>query len=125
MASGERFPRRARLRRTKEIRATFREGTRTRSGPLELFARPSPEGRSRVGIVVPLHGYSIAERNRLKRRLREIVRREWLPGALDGGRAVDVVIRARNAAYEAGFDELRSCLLGGLEGMRCEESCSG
>jgi ribonuclease P protein component len=43
------------------------------------------------------------ERNRVKRRLTELVRREllaWLG-------STDVLIRARKEAYEATFDELR------------------
>lgn len=44
------------------------------------------------------------DRNRLKRRLREIARTR-LPGALP---AVDLVIRARREAYAATFAELAS-----------------
>jgi ribonuclease P protein component len=43
------------------------------------------------------------ERNRVKRRLTELVRRELLARL---GRT-DVLIRARKEAYEATFDELR------------------
>lgn len=119
---GERFPRRARIRSGDEIGAALREGGRRRRGPVEVFCRPSPAGRPRVGFVVPRHGRSVADRNRLKRRLREIARREWLPGAVAEGTAVDVVIRARPGAYEAGFEELRASLLGGLEAAACEAS---
>lgn len=121
---GERFPRRARLRSGAEIRAAFREGERRRSGPLELFWRPGPAGRPRIAFVVPRHGRSIVERNRLKRRLREIARREWLADALDEEVAVDVVVRARARAYEADFEELRTLLTEGLEAVRCDASSS-
>jgi len=113
--SGERFPRSARLRGGKAIRGTFREGRRRASGPLELYARRSPAGRPRVAVVVPRHGHSIVERNRLRRRLREVLRREWLPGAHAGGRRVDLVVRARPAAYGRTFGELRDALTRGLE----------
>lgn len=125
MPDGERYPPAARLRSSREIRATFREGRRFRAGPLEVFARPSPAGRPRVGLVVPRHGHTIVERNRLKRRLREIVRREWLPDALEGGRRVDVVVRARAGAYDVGFQELRSALLPTLGEIPCSGSSSG
>jgi len=115
VTGGERFPRAARIASTRDIRAAFREGLRTALGPLELFVRPSPAGRARVAVVVPTHGRTIVERNRLRRRLREVLRREWLPGALAAGRAADLVVRARPAAYDLGFDALRRALLAALD----------
>jgi ribonuclease P protein component len=117
VSAGERFPRAARLRSSKEIRATFREGRRHAGRDLELFARGSPSGRPRVAIVVPTHGRTIAERNRLRRRLREILRREWLPAAVREGTSVDMVVRTRATAYDLGFGELRSGLLEALGGL--------
>jgi ribonuclease P protein component len=51
---------------------------------------------------VPLHGQTAVRRNLLRRRLREIVRTRLLPelGALD------LVVRARPAAYRCSFHEL-------------------
>lgn len=121
---GERFPARARLRSGAEIRAVFREGRRGRSGPLELFFRPSPTGRPRVAFVVPRHGRTIVDRNRVQRRLREVARREWLPRALQGGTALDVVTRAAPGAYEASFAELRESFLEGVEAASCDASSS-
>ena len=48
-----------------------------------------------MGFVVPKYGHSAVDRNRLKRRLRELVRTSVL-GALP---AVDVVIKTRPSAY--------------------------
>lgn len=59
---------------------------------------------ARVGLVVPRHGRSAVDRNRLKRRLRELARTELLPGAP----AVDAVLHARPGAYALSFDELRA-----------------
>lgn len=115
VASGERFPRRARLRSTREIRGVFRDGRRRVAGPLEIFVRRSGADRPRVGVVVPRHGHTVVERNRLRRRLREVLRRDWLPGAVEAGRAVDVVVRARPGAYDATFRSLRASLLEGLD----------
>ena len=58
----------------------------------------------RVGIVVPRHKHSAVDRNRLKRRLRELARTRLLP-ALDG-LAGDLVIRVRPEAYGASFESL-------------------
>lgn len=123
-AAGERFPRSARIRSTREIRAVFREGCRHRSGPLELFVRPSPAARPRVAFVVPRHGRPIADRNRMQRRLREIARREWLPAALERDVRLDVVVRARPEAYGASFAELRSALRSGLEDLPWDDASS-
>ena len=58
----------------------------------------------RVGIVVPKHGRDIADRNRTKRRLRELARLRLLP-VVSG---VDVLLRAKPQAYQATFGELAS-----------------
>ncbi len=67
---------------------------------------PTAVPQSRIGIVVPRYGYSAVDRNRVKRRLRELVRAEWIWRGR--GTVRDVVIRALPAAYEATFDALRS-----------------
>ena len=58
----------------------------------------------RVGIVVPKHRRKIVERNRVKRRLREIVRTGLLPEL----RAIDLLIRAKPEAYSSSFEQLAS-----------------
>lgn len=123
-AGGERFPSAARIGSSEQIRTVFREGTRHEAGPLEIFVRPSPAARPRVAFVVPRHGHPITERNRLKRRLREIVRRGWLPRAHREGPAADVVVRARPGAYGAPFDQLRRDLLHRLEAVSWDEGSS-
>lgn len=77
--------------------------------------RRSPAGRPRVGIVVPTYDRRIVDRNRLRRRLREVLRRDWLPGAVESGLEADVVVRARPDAYELGYSSLRSALLEALD----------
>jgi len=62
----------------------------------------SPERCTRVGLVVPRFRQSAVARNRLKRRLRELVRAHLLPTEL----AADVVIRIRPDAYRASFSDL-------------------
>jgi ribonuclease P protein component len=69
---------------------------------LDVRAIASPLGHPRVGVVVPRYSGSAVDRNRLKRRLRELVRTRLLPAAP----SVDVVIRARPDAYAASFDAL-------------------
>lgn len=79
-------------------------------GPIEVYLSPSPAGRPRVGVVVPLHGHGAVERNRLRRRLRELLRTGWLPAAWERGEALDLVVRARHGAYDLSFSRLEECL---------------
>jgi ribonuclease P protein component len=66
-------------------------------------------------VVVPKHRHRIVDRNRLKRRLREIARRELLPRLREKGVSVDLLVRARREAYEAEFEELRRQLVEWVE----------
>ena len=63
-------------------------------------------------MIVPKHGHSIVERNRVKRRLREIGRTHVLPRLMEQGMTLDVLVRARRETYGVGFrrlgDELQS-----------------
>jgi ribonuclease P protein component len=72
-----------------------------------VFVAESPALRPRLALVVPKHGHKIVQRNRLKRWLREIARRDLLPACRTQERAVDILIRARPEAYRAEFDKLR------------------
>ena len=64
-------------------------------------------------MVVPKYKRTGVERNRLKRRLREITRTRVLPALLTP--PVDVVIRALPQAYDAPFDQLREELVRSVE----------
>ncbi len=59
-----------------------------------------------MGLVVPKFQFSAVARNRLRRRLREVWRRDIQAHQP----ACDIVIRARREAYSAGFDALRAQL---------------
>ena len=69
---------------------------------LEARAAASLLLHPRAGIVVPKHKRKIVERNRVKRRLRELVRITLLPG-LEG---IDVLIRVKPEAYDSSFAQL-------------------
>lgn len=110
---GARLPRHVRLRRGSEIRAVLRRGTRERTDHFDVFRSNAPCSHSRFGVIVPKHRHTIVDRNRLKRRIREVGRLELLP-MLAGSRASDLLIRARPGAYELSFDEIRSELAGAV-----------
>lgn len=95
------------MTRGSDIQTVIREGKRIRTGHLDVRVLASPLGISRIGIVVPRHQHTAVDRNRLKRRLRELVRLRLLP-MLRAGSAIDVAIRARREAYTATLDGLRA-----------------
>lgn len=78
-----------------------------KTGVLDVRVAASPSSRAQVGVIVPKYKHSIVERNRLRRRLRELVRVRLLP-TLDGTERSPraVLIRALPAAYSASFDGL-------------------
>lgn len=63
----------------------------------------------RVGVIVPRFKHGAVDRNRLKRRLREIIRTSLLP-AIGVAAPVDVVVRVLPAAYDASFETLAAQL---------------
>ena len=82
-------------------------GKRKRLAHLDVLWTDNQAGHPRVGLIVPKFQSTAVARNRLRRRLREVWRRELkqdLP-------SLDVVIRARREAYGAGFTALSSELL--------------
>ena len=121
----QRLPRASRIHRSPEIRGLFKRGKRKRTAHLDVFFAASPASRSRLGVLVPKHRHQIVERNRLKRRLKEIGRTRVLPALRLAGCSVDLMVRARPEAYEATFAELRSELDGVTEGICCAPPSSG
>ena len=100
----ERFPRRVRLARGSELTACWEQGRRMRTRHLDLAWRANPLSHPRLAIVVPRFQFTAVARNRLRRRLKEILRRHSL-AALP---PIDLVVRAKRAAYAAPFSELRA-----------------
>ena len=116
------LPRTARINTGKEIRELMKRGKRERTDHADVFFAASPESFPRLGLVVPKHRHTIVERNRVKRRLREIGRVEVLPRLRAAGCPVDVLIRARPEAYQATFGTLRAELIRWAEGEPCAQS---
>lgn len=73
--------------------------------------------------MVPRHGHRVVDRNRVKRRLREALRREVLPRLAERGIVVDVLVRARREAYGASFATLRDELIGWVEARWSRAPC--
>lgn len=97
------------MARASEIELVKRTGKRVKTGLLDVRIAASPSSRAQVGVIVPKYKRTIVERNRLRRRLRELARTRLLPTlartAVERGvRAV--LIRALPVAYSASFDGL-------------------
>ncbi|HKT61337.1 MAG TPA: ribonuclease P protein component [Gemmatimonadales bacterium] len=107
MTPSARFPRAHRLARASDIRRCLSQGRRRRFEHLDMIWMDNTTGHPRMGLIVPKFQSSAVARNRLRRRLREIWRRELQPHQP----AWDLVIRARREAYGAPFDRLRADLL--------------
>lgn len=89
-----------------------------RTSSLELRAAASLHALPRVGIVVPKYKHSAVERNRLKRRLRELARLELLPVLATLPQPLDVLIRAAPSAYHRAVDGLQRELGAALRDLR-------
>lgn len=105
------FPPLRRIRRSGEIRSLLRRGKRRRTSELDVFLAASSASCARFGVIVPKHGHTIVDRNRLRRRLREIGRLEVLPRLDTRSRDVDFLVRAGRAAYHLSFPQLRNQLV--------------
>lgn len=94
-----------RLTRTADLLTVRREGKRVRTPVLEVRVLASLLRHHRIGIVVPRHKHSAVDRNRLKRRLRELTRARWVAEWREMP-AMDVVLYALPPAYAADFAAL-------------------
>lgn len=107
LSSRERLPRSHRLSSGTDIRRVLATGRRSGRGHLEVVWAISDLSHPRLGVVVPRAGRTAVARNRMRRRLKELWRKELrhrLP-------PLDVVVRARPSAYSASYGELRAELL--------------
>ncbi|PYP11326.1 MAG: ribonuclease P protein component [Gemmatimonadetes bacterium] len=86
-------------------------GRRRRTQHLDLVWRHNASGHARIGLIVPRHQSTAVARNRVRRRLREILRRDVLRRLP----AIDLVVRAKRSAYTASFAALRAELTGAVE----------
>lgn len=73
---------------------------------LDFIWMDNTVGHPRLGLVVPRYQQTAVARNRLRRRLKELWRREVQPDEPPR----DLVIRARREAYAAAFADLRADL---------------
>ncbi|MDP8243780.1 MAG: ribonuclease P protein component [Candidatus Hinthialibacter antarcticus] len=97
----ERFQTKERLRKNSEIREVLKQpGTRGRF--MTVHFKNGLSGCSRFAVVAGRVVGNAVTRNRAKRRLRELFRRN----KNDFAQAVDLVVRVKPAIRNAGFEEI-------------------
>src|SRR5437879_2143794 len=98
------FPREARLVRRGEFDAVYRAGRRRSSGHFTVFLRANALPHSRFGFSIKKALGNAVVRNRIRRRVREIVRCNQ--GEIPAG--WDIVIHPKSAVARASFAGLRA-----------------
>jgi ribonuclease P protein component len=95
------------LRNSAEFQSVYKEGARKNSRSFVVFLLANGLDHSRVGMTTPRKVGIAVERNRIRRRIREILRRAWpaIP------RGFDIVVNPRRSAVARDFEELRTELL--------------
>ena len=92
-----------RLTDSSEFEKVYKQGKAFRGRFFSVHAFPNEIGAPRLGLSVSRKVGNAVARNTFRRRMREIFAAEV--GAVDSH--LDLVISARPAARDAGFDELR------------------
>jgi ribonuclease P protein component len=87
------------LTRDSDLAFVKKAGRRLRTEHLEVRAVTSLLSHVRLAVIVAKHGHTIVERNRLRRRLRELARIRLMPRSVP----MDVVVRSMPNAYNATF----------------------
>jgi len=107
VAGSNAFPKTVRLRNAAEFRKVYDGGAKRVSRSFVLFALRNGLDYSRFGLTTPRKLGKAHERNRVKRRVREILRTS---GAVIP-QGFDFVVNPRRSANERGLEELRAELV--------------
>jgi ribonuclease P protein component len=106
------LPREARLLRRGDFDAVYRAGKRRSSSHFTVFFRANEMPLSRFGFSIKKALGNAVARNRMRRRIREVVRghRQEIPAGWD------IVIHPKNSVSRAEFSALSADLLRLLQG---------
>jgi ribonuclease P protein component len=100
-----RFPKSARLLNSREFRKVREKGKSSQGRLLRIGVLKDTETTpSRIGLITSKRVGGAVDRNKIRRRLREIIRADrakLAPG-------FDIVVVAKSAAARAAFDDLRA-----------------
>jgi len=95
------------LKKAGEYQAVYTRGIKKTSQSFVVFILPNGLERSRFGLTIPRKLGVATVRNKIRRRMREMLRQKLdrMPSGFD------VVVNPRRSAYDRQFSELRSELL--------------
>jgi ribonuclease P protein component len=91
------------LRNAAEFQTVYKRGAKRSSRSFVVFVMQAGSERTRFGLTTPRKLGKAHERNRIKRRVREILRTS--EGVIPQG--LDVVVNPRRSVYDRKFSELR------------------
>ena len=94
-----------RLRNRLDFKHVYAEGIKVGGALVVVFARPREGPASRLGITATRRSGNAVERNRARRRIRELFRRH--PEVL-AGPTVDLVVNVRSGCARAPWPELEA-----------------
>lgn len=110
----ERFPKSARLLKREQFRRVYQNGSKLHAKYFTAFVLPNAEGQPRLGITVTRKIGKASKRNRARRLVREVFRRnKW---RIDRG--IDIVINVKGELLEASYQDLEGDFLNFLERIR-------
>ena len=106
------------MRSHDQFRAVTEQGQRVASRCVTVLARPNDVGCDRLGIVASRKLGGAVDRNRAKRRIRDVFRRQV--GAMTGAEAppLDVVVIARREVLEAPIASIETELSTAMRRLR-------
>lgn len=109
-----------RIRKKKDFISLYRNGSRFRGPYFNLVYCPNSLGYSRLAVVVSKKVGPSVTRNRVKRRLRDLFRRNkrLLPGPLD------MIIVTRREIVNLAAPELRAGYIEALESIKKKQAAS-
>jgi len=100
------FAKSAHLLRPADFRKVYDQGRRRNLNWLVAFSLATGDQPSRIGFTVPAAFGPSVDRNRVKRRLREAVRKNWS----ELGTGWDIVLNPRRAALELEFPSMEEAI---------------
>lgn len=101
----ERFPKGRRVRRRGEFQRVFDASLRTQGRYLTILVAPNAAGTTRLGIVASRKLGDAVRRNRAKRLIREVFRRN---SPATSGSGFDVVVIPRRELFAATYEHLET-----------------
>jgi ribonuclease P protein component len=114
----QRFGKARRVRRRSEFQQVFNAGSRVQGRFFTLIMAPNQVGTTRLGIVASRKIGDSVSRNRAKRLIREIFRKNIASGTI----SADLVVIPRRELFDAGYSSLQDDFLAAFR--RCTSRLS-